>query len=164
MFVDWLKNILVNHSRSVSRLNIHCILFVILAVNLPDPPFPSAPFPGSLVHRRKKRHVWFLYTCVCGSMSLFCQCVTSVICICFEFSKRQNRSRFTNPYWFFNYPFSVSVARQDMSLDLVLFMKKKQKNKTKMFFSQAPHVPGNVEDETKYIELMVINDHLMVSF
>ncbi|XP_029694355.1 disintegrin and metalloproteinase domain-containing protein 22 isoform X2 [Takifugu rubripes] len=26
---------------------------------------------------------------------------------------------------------------------------------------QAPHVPRNVEDETKYIELMVINDHLM---
>lgn len=29
--------------------------------------------------------------------------------------------------------------------------------------SQAPHVSRSVEDETKYIELMVINDHLMVS-
>uniref|UniRef100_A0A7N5ZVF1 ADAM metallopeptidase domain 22 n=1 Tax=Anabas testudineus TaxID=64144 RepID=A0A7N5ZVF1_ANATE len=28
-------------------------------------------------------------------------------------------------------------------------------------FSQAPHVSRSVEDETKYIELMVINDHLM---
>lgn len=27
---------------------------------------------------------------------------------------------------------------------------------------QAPHVSRSVEDETKYIELMVINDHLMV--
>uniref|UniRef100_A0A665UVM2 ADAM metallopeptidase domain 22 n=1 Tax=Echeneis naucrates TaxID=173247 RepID=A0A665UVM2_ECHNA len=30
--------------------------------------------------------------------------------------------------------------------------------------TQAPHVSRSVEDETKYIELMVINDHLMVSF
>lgn len=35
--------------------------------------------------------------------------------------------------------------------------------KRNFFCSQAPHVPRNVEDETKYVELMVINDHLMVS-
>lgn len=35
--------------------------------------------------------------------------------------------------------------------------------KRHFFCSQAPPVPRNVEDETKYVELMVINDHLMVS-
>ena len=30
--------------------------------------------------------------------------------------------------------------------------------------SQAPRVSRSVEVETKYVELMVINDHLMVSF
>lgn len=37
--------------------------------DLPEPPFPSPPFPGSkVVHRRKKRQVWFCCRYICWKL------------------------------------------------------------------------------------------------
>lgn len=43
----------------LSGLHIHSSPIVLLAADVPEPLFPSPPFPGSKVQRRKKRQVWF---------------------------------------------------------------------------------------------------------
>lgn len=144
----------------LSGLHIHSSPVILPAADVPEPPFPSPPFPGSKVQRRKKRQVWFhrgvfklTESAVYGCLFLHSQCHIIFMC---NFQKDRSGLGFQIHI---DFPLShFTFLWQDRTrvwIELCLT--------SQLFCSQAPHVPRNVEDETKYVELMVINDHLMVS-
>lgn len=122
---------------------------------------------------------------VCSCLSLSPQSCSHLY---LEFGKQTNlvQLRKVHPYWFVvsflflvthetltwslcllcvlfcNCPWCWKVGvEKRVSVCLSVFMMKVENC---VVSSQAPHVSRSVEDETKYIELMVINDHLMVRF